>query len=91
MALTSLDLGDIFLTVISTQSFETSLRSITFREFWEVLIRCALVAFRKTKVFSFPPAPLCSLGSYLHCQQAEGNVSLSLETYATLYSRKSKR
>jgi hypothetical protein len=33
MALTSLDLGDIFLTVISTQSFETSLRSITFREF----------------------------------------------------------
>lgn len=52
MALTTLDLGDIFLTVISTQSFETNLRCISFREFWEVLIRCALVAFRKTKVFS---------------------------------------
>mmetsp|Transcript_14822 Transcript_14822/g.22313 ORF Transcript_14822/g.22313 Transcript_14822/m.22313 type:complete len:455 (-) Transcript_14822:230-1594(-) len=49
MALTTLDLGDIFLTVISTQSFETTLRSISFREFWEVLVRCALVAFRKTK------------------------------------------
>jgi hypothetical protein len=38
MALTTLDLGDIFLTVISTQAFETSLRSISFREFWEVCL-----------------------------------------------------
>lgn len=65
MALTTLDLGDIFLTVISTQGFETHLRSINFREYWEVsetvcfftfnehiqvLVRCALVAFRSSKV-----------------------------------------
>jgi hypothetical protein len=37
MALTTLDLGDIFLTVISTQGFETNLRSINFREYWEVI------------------------------------------------------
>ena len=43
MALTTLDLGDIFLTVISTQGFETSLRGINFREFWEVYVYFCLL------------------------------------------------
>ena len=53
MALTSLDVGDIFLTVISTQSFETCLRSITFREFWEVSLS-----------FSFPLCLILIAGSH---------------------------
>lgn len=36
MALTALDLGDIYMTVISQQNFNASVRSLTFREFWEV-------------------------------------------------------
>lgn len=47
MALTNIDLGDIYLTVISETSFEASVRRLTFAEFWEVLVRCAFTAFRK--------------------------------------------
>ena len=36
LALTALDLGDIYLTVISNQNFTATVRSLTFKEFWEV-------------------------------------------------------
>jgi hypothetical protein len=36
MALTALDLGDVYLTVISAQNFATALRPLTLKEFWEV-------------------------------------------------------
>ena len=46
MGLTTLDLGDIYLSVIQMGNFEASVRKMTFREFWEALVRCALLAFR---------------------------------------------
>lgn len=46
MGLTTLDMGDIYLSVISMQNFETSVRKMTFREFWEALVRSSLVAFK---------------------------------------------
>ena len=49
MALSTLDLGDIYLTVICENNFETKVRSLSFAEFWHVLVRCALVAFRDSK------------------------------------------
>ncbi len=39
LGLTSLDLGDIYLTVISTNNFSPTLRKIDFREFWEVRLK----------------------------------------------------
>lgn len=50
MGLTSLDLGDIYLSVLSMQNFEPMVRSIDFNEFWEALIRCALLAFKNISV-----------------------------------------
>lgn len=38
MNLTNMDLGDIYLTTISFNNFKTSIRSIDFKEFWEVTI-----------------------------------------------------
>ena len=52
MGLSTLDLGDIFLSVISETNFETNVRSLTFLEFWEVLVRCAFVAFKESKGIS---------------------------------------
>lgn len=46
MGLTILDLGDIYLSVISSRNFDTSVRKLTFKEFWEILVRCALFSFR---------------------------------------------
>ncbi len=46
MGLTILDLGDIYLSVISAKNFDTSVRKLTFKEFWEILVRCALFSFR---------------------------------------------
>lgn len=46
MGLTMLDLGDIYLSIISMQNFETSVRKMTFREFWEALVRSSLIAFK---------------------------------------------
>ena len=49
MGLSTLDLGDIYLSVISETNFETTVRSVNFSEFWEVLVRCAFVAFKDSK------------------------------------------
>lgn len=49
LGVTTLDLGDIYLTVLYYSNFTPSVRRIELREFWEVLIRCALVAFQDKK------------------------------------------
>jgi hypothetical protein len=54
MGLSTLDLGDIYLSVICETNFETNVRSVTFAEFWEVLVRCAFVAFKESKGISSP-------------------------------------
>lgn len=46
MGLTILELGDTYLTVIAMANFETNVRKMNFREFWEALVRCALLAFK---------------------------------------------
>lgn len=53
MGLTTLDLGDIYLSVIQMSNFDTVVRKMTFSEFWESLVRCALVAFKE-----YPGLPL---------------------------------
>lgn len=45
-SLTSLDIGDIYLSVIYFQNFEPNLRGLEFGEFCEALVRCALKAFQ---------------------------------------------
>ena len=45
MGLTSIDIGDMYLTVISNKNFTTRVRSLTFSEFWEVLVGCSQRAF----------------------------------------------
>ena len=50
MGLTSIDVGDVYLTVISKNNFTTRVRSLTFSEFWEVLIGCSLKAFSSNQV-----------------------------------------
>mmetsp|Transcript_28979 Transcript_28979/g.53860 ORF Transcript_28979/g.53860 Transcript_28979/m.53860 type:complete len:480 (+) Transcript_28979:163-1602(+) len=52
MGLSTLDLGDIYLSVICETNFETIVRSVSFSEFWEVLVRCAFVAFKESKGIS---------------------------------------
>lgn len=46
MDLTCLDLGDIYLVVIAMKKIETTVRKLDLKEFGEVLIRCAIVAFK---------------------------------------------
>jgi hypothetical protein len=50
MGLTTLDLGDIYLSVIQSHNFEPDVRKIDFAEFWEALVRCALRAFTDSKI-----------------------------------------
>jgi hypothetical protein len=45
--LSTLELGDIFLSSIRTLDHDSTIRKLTFPEFWEVLVRCALVAYSK--------------------------------------------
>lgn len=52
MGITTLDLGDIFLTVSYFNNFSPILRKIDFREYWEALVRCALVAYQDKKKLS---------------------------------------
>ncbi len=62
LGLTSLELGDIYLTVISSNNFSPTLRKIDFSEFWEALVRSALVAFKdKTKVLECVDTKTCIL------------------------------
>mmetsp|Transcript_6826 Transcript_6826/g.6130 ORF Transcript_6826/g.6130 Transcript_6826/m.6130 type:complete len:441 (+) Transcript_6826:27-1349(+) len=46
LKLTNLDIGEIFLAIISLRDFATKIRKIDFQEFWEALVRCALVAYK---------------------------------------------
>eukprot|EP01035_Chromulina_nebulosa_P018836 gene18836-24621_t len=46
LKLTNLDIGEIFLAIISLREFATKIRKIDFQEFWEALVRCALVAYK---------------------------------------------
>ena len=50
MGLTTLDLGDVYLSIISSKAFEPGLRKIDFNEFWEALVRCALIAFKQIPI-----------------------------------------
>lgn len=50
MGLTSLDLGDIYMSVISMKDFQPILRKIDYIDFWESLVRCALIAFKHLKI-----------------------------------------
>lgn len=54
MGLSTLDLGDIYLSVICETNFETNVRSVTFSEFWEVFVRCAFVAFKDSSGVTSP-------------------------------------
>lgn len=46
LGLTCLDLGDIYLVVASLKRLETTVKKLDIYEFWEALVRCALVAFK---------------------------------------------
>jgi len=46
MGMTILDLGDIYLSVIGFKGYELSFRKVNFKEFWQTIVRCALVAFK---------------------------------------------
>lgn len=46
MGLTCLDLGDIYLVVLTLNKLETTVRKFNFNEFWEALVRCAIVSFK---------------------------------------------
>ena len=47
MILSTLEIGDIFLSSIRTVDHGSTIRKLTFPEFWEALVRCALVAYSK--------------------------------------------
>jgi hypothetical protein len=49
LSITTMDLGDIYLTTTFFNNFTPRLRRISFMEFWEVMVRCALVAFQDKK------------------------------------------
>ena len=52
LGLTILDLGDVYLSVLAINSFQTALRKINFDEFWEAFVRCALIAYKEHKTLS---------------------------------------
>lgn len=45
--LSSLELGDIYLSSIRMSEGDGNVRKLTFLEFWEATVRCALVAYSK--------------------------------------------
>ena len=45
--LSSLELGDIYLSSIKLSEGDGNIRKLTFLEFWEAVVRCALVAYSK--------------------------------------------
>jgi hypothetical protein len=52
--LSTLELGDIYLSSLKEIEPESHIRKLTFGEFWDALLRCALVAY--SKISSAPPA-----------------------------------
>ena len=45
-------IGDVYLVVIGLRRLETSVRKLEFREFWECLVRCAIIAFKTLTTIS---------------------------------------
>jgi hypothetical protein len=45
--LSTLEIGDIYLSSIKSVQPDSTIRKLNFPEFWEVLIRCALIAYSK--------------------------------------------
>jgi len=45
--LSTIELGDIFLSSIKAVEPDSTIRKLAFLEFWEALVRCALVAYSK--------------------------------------------
>lgn len=45
--LSTIELGDIYLSSIKAVEPDSTIRKLTFLEFWETLVRCALVAYSK--------------------------------------------
>lgn len=45
--LSTLEIGDIYLSSIKTSDGQENIRKLTFTEFWEALVRCALIAYTK--------------------------------------------
>lgn len=45
--LSTLEIGDIYLSSIKAVEPDSTIRKLTFMEFWEALVRCALVAYSK--------------------------------------------
>eukprot|EP00944_MAST-04C_sp_MAST-4C-sp1_P011883 g11883.t1 len=45
--LSTLEIGDIYLSSIKVTDGHENIRKLTFAEFWEALVRCALVAYSK--------------------------------------------
>ena len=43
----TLEIGDIYLSSVKAQGGHDTVRKLTFSEFWEALVRCALVAYSK--------------------------------------------
>ena len=44
--LSTLEVGDIYLSSIKAVAPDATIRKLTFPEFWEALVRCSLVAYR---------------------------------------------
>lgn len=45
--LSTLEIGDIYLSSVKASSDGDNVRKLSFNEFWEALVRCALVAYSK--------------------------------------------
>jgi len=45
--LSTLEIGDIYLSSIKATDGQENIRKLTFAEFWEALVRCALIAYSK--------------------------------------------
>lgn len=45
--LSTLEIGDIYLSSLRCPDHDSTIRKLTFPEFWEALVRCALVAYSK--------------------------------------------
>lgn len=83
LGLSAQDLGEIYLAVISFSNFTASLRQVDFKEFWELLIRCALVAFRdKTSITTEEKIKGLFLSIWRHLQNSAVE---NMHGYGTLH------
>lgn len=69
LGLTTMDMGDIYLTVIAVNNFAPKLRKISFDEFWEALVRCSFKAFKEHhQICSEDKVKAMFLGIWKHIQ-----------------------